>query len=429
MRGVAGNLRGMNVLILGSGGREHALALACATTAGDNTGGNTIFTAPGNPGTAQVGTNLNLDEMDGAAVVAAAHEHAIDLVIVGPEAPLVAGVAEAVRAAGIPVFGPDRAAAQLEGSKSFAKEIMAAANVPTAAARTCTDTAELEAALDEFGAPYVVKDDGLAGGKGVVVTTDRAEALAHGQSCLEHTDGRVVIEEYLDGPEVSLFCISDGNRVLPLAPAQDYKRIFDGQTGPNTGGMGAYSPLPWASENLTDEVIRTVAQPTIAEMARRGEPFIGLLYCGLALTSHGLRVVEFNVRFGDPETQVVLPRLATPLADVLYTAATGNLPEQLLWRDEACVCVVISGEGYPGKVLGNGRPITGIAEANALENVHVIHAGTAIDPNGQLVENGGRVLGVVALGEDVATARERAYAGVNKIQLQGSHHRNDIAVL
>ena len=281
------------MLVVGSGGREHALVLALRRDPAVAD----VHAAPGNPGTAQVATNHVVDVLDGAAVVGLARELGAGLVVIGPEAPLVAGVADAVRAAGIACFGPSAAAARLEGSKAFAKEVMAAAGVPTARAHVCSTAAEVTAALDDFGPPYVVKDDGLAAGKGVVVTDDRAAALAHAARCQ-----RVVVEEYLDGPEVSLFAVTDGRTVRALQPAQDFKRVGDGDVGPNTGGMGAYTPLPWAPEDLVGEVTRTVLQPTVDELARRGTPFAGLLYAGLALTSRGVRVIEFNARFGDPET-------------------------------------------------------------------------------------------------------------------------------
>lgn len=413
----------MNVLLLGNGGREHALALALAADP-SVTG---LYAAPGNPGTAQVARNIDLDILDPAAVAAKARELEAALVVVGPEAPLVAGVADAVRDAGIAVFGPSQDAARLEGSKAFAKDVMKAAAVPTADARTCTALAEVEAALDVFGAPHVVKDDGLAGGKGVVVTGSRAEALAHAEACLARPGAAVLVEEYLDGPEISLFCLSDGARVLPLDPAQDFKRIHDGQQGPNTGGMGAYSPLPWAPADIKEQVVREVAQPVVDEMARRGTPFVGLLYCGLALTSKGLRVVEFNVRFGDPETQSVLARLATPLGQVLYGAATGEMPETLEWRDGAAVTVVLAAHGYPGSAR-TGDPVTGVDAAEAIENAHVIHAGTALAADGTLLSAGGRVLAAVGLGATVAEARTVAYEAMSRVGLDGSHHRSDIAV-
>ncbi|MBE6484629.1 MAG: phosphoribosylamine--glycine ligase [Actinomycetaceae bacterium] len=421
----------MNILLLGSGGREHALALALHRDPSVTE----LFIAPGNPATAELGRNIPLDILDGEAVAAQAVRLGVDLVVIGPEAPLVAGVADDVREAGIPVFGPSREAARLEGSKAFAKDVMAVAEVPTALARVCTTREQVEEALDAFGPPYVVKDDGLAAGKGVVVTTSRDEGLAHANVCLAKdsgdasTDGQpaVVVEEFLDGPEVSLFCICDGAHVVPLEPAQDFKRAYDGNNGPNTGGMGAYSPLPWAPDTLVGDVVDRVAQPVVDEMARRGTPFIGLLYCGLALTSRGLRVVEFNVRFGDPETQSVLPRLKTPLGVLLYAAATGHLPADTVldWSDEAAVTVVLAAQGYPGKVRTGDR-ISGVDEAESLSHAHVIQAGTALR-EGQLVSAGGRVLAAVGLGPSLVDARDKAYAALARIKLSGSHFRSDIA--
>ncbi|MFD1506289.1 phosphoribosylamine--glycine ligase [Georgenia yuyongxinii] len=424
----------MRILLIGSGAREHALARALARDPQTER----LVVAPGNPGTAQIATNLELDILDGAAVVAAAHQVEADLVVVGPEAPLVAGVADAVRAAGIACFGPGREAARLEGSKAFAKDVMAAAEVPTALAHVCTTLEQVADALDAFGPPYVVKDDGLAAGKGVVVTTDRAAALAHARTCLAKsrddddptTAGppAVVVEEFLDGPEISLFCLCDGRDVVPLDPAQDFKRLGDGDAGPNTGGMGAYSPLTWAPTGLTEEVLERVARPVVAEMARRGTPFVGLLYCGLALTSRGLRVIEFNVRFGDPETQVVLPRLASSLAQALHAAATGRLDllGPLRWRDEAAVTVVVAAHGYPEQVR-KGDVISGVEDADGLDSVHVLHAGTARGDGGTLVSAGGRVLSVVGTGPDLEAARAAAYSGVERIGLAGAQHRTDIA--
>jgi len=422
----------VRILVIGSGAREHAIVTALAGGAG-STGPDAvppeIHAAPGNPGIAALATCHPVDALDGAAVAALATDVAADLVIIGPEAPLVAGVADAVRAAGVPCFGPSAEAARLEGSKAFAKDVMAQAGVPTAMAHVCATTDEVADALDAFGAPYVVKDDGLAAGKGVVVTDDRDEALAHAVACLERRPGgTVLVEEYLDGPEVSLFCVSDGTTVVPLAPAQDFKRALDGDAGPNTGGMGAYSPLTWAPADLVDEVVARVAQPTVDEMRRRGIPFVGVLYCGLALTRRGLRVIEFNARFGDPETQVVLARLETPLAPVLLAAAQGRLDQatRLHWRPDAAVTVVVAAHGYPGSVRA-GDPIDGVADAEALPDVHVLHAGTRLTDDGTLVSAGGRVLSVVGTGADVAAARAAAYAGVRRISLRGSHHRSDIA--
>lgn len=414
----------MKILLLGSGAREHALARALASDPATTE----LVVAPGNPGTADIATNIKIDPTAPEEVVDLATQMVADLVVVGPEAPLVAGVADAVREAGIPVFGPGAEAAQLEGSKSFAKRVMASAGVPTADSVTCTTEAELDTALRNYDAPYVVKDDGLAAGKGVVVTSDLEAALAHGRACLAKEGGAVVVEDYLNGPEVSLFCICDGATVRPLAPAQDFKRLGDGDVGPNTGGMGAYTPLTWAPGDLTEQVVREVAQPVVDEMARRGTVFIGLLYCGLALTDKGLRVVEFNVRFGDPETQAVLARLDSPLAELLLAAATGRLAEVPAprWSEQAAVDVVLAAPGYPGTVTTGGL-ITGIPDAEALDGVHVLHAGTARDDDGNLIASGGRVLSVVALGETVADARARAYEAVAKIHLDGAQYRTDIA--
>ncbi|MET9426361.1 phosphoribosylamine--glycine ligase [Streptomyces sp. NPDC003036] len=410
----------MKVLVIGGGAREHALCRSLSLDP-DVTA---LHCAPGNAGIAEVAELHQVDALDGAAVARLATGLAADLVVVGPEAPLVAGVADAVRAAGIPCFGPSKEAAQLEGSKAFAKDVMAAAGVPTARSYVCTTPDEIDTALDAFGAPYVVKDDGLAAGKGVVVTDDIEQARAHALSC-----DRVVIEEYLDGPEVSLFAITDGRTVLPLTPAQDFKRALDGDEGPNTGGMGAYSPLPWADPKLVDDVMATVLQPTVDELRRRGTPFSGLLYAGLAITSRGVRVIEFNARFGDPETQVVLARLKTPLAGVLLNAAKGTLDAEppLNWRDDAAVTVVVAAHNYPGTPR-TGDVIEGLDEVAAEDAPHayVLHAGTKRD--GDAVESaGGRVLSVTATGKDLAQARERAYAAVGRIRLEGAQHRTDIA--
>lgn len=413
----------MKVLVLGPGGREHAIIRALLADPEVTE----VHSAPGNAGIARDVPVHNIDANDPVAATQLAQELGADFVVVGPEAPLVAGVADALRAADIPVFGPNKDAALLEGSKAFAKEIMAAANVPTAQARVATNPTEAAAALDEFGAPYVVKDDGLAAGKGVVVTEDRAAALAHAESCF-NAGGTVVIEEFLDGPEVSLFVISDGKNVVPLSPAQDFKRIFDNDEGPNTGGMGAYTPLPWLLEGFVEEVVEKVARPTIEEMARRGTPFNGVLFCGLAVTSRGVRVIEFNARFGDPETQAVLARLKTPLGQLLLAAARGELDENTVldWDSRTAVDVVMAAENYPDTPR-KGDTISGLDAANALDSVHVIHAGTS-EKGGQIITAGGRVLAVVALGEDLAEARDRAYAGVREISWTGAQYRSDIAL-
>jgi phosphoribosylamine---glycine ligase len=412
---VVGPLR---VLVIGSGGREHALLLALSRDPAVVD----LHAAPGNPGTAEVGTNHSIDPLDGAAVASLAARLGVDLVVVGPEAPLVSGVADAVRDRDIACFGPSAAAAQLEGSKAFAKQVMAAAGVPTARSRECLTAAQVAQALSEFGPPYVVKADGLAAGKGVVVTDDRQVAVDHALK-----SGRVVIEEFLDGPEVSLFGITDGRTVRVMQPAQDFKRVGDGDIGPNTGGMGSYTPLPWAPDDLAEEVTHTVLQPTIDEMAQRGTPFTGLLYAGLALTSAGVRVVEFNARFGDPETQPLLARLATPLGQVLYAAATGDLAAhpELQWGSGAAVAVVLAAPGYPGTPT-TGGVITGLDAASSNGSM-IIHAGTAVDSQGNLISAGGRVLAVVGLGEDIEEARGQAYESIGKIQLEGAFYRQDIA--
>lgn len=406
----------MKILLLGSGGREHALGRALVAD------GSELHIAPGNPGLASLGTLHPVNPTDPQQVVALAREQSVDLVVVGPEAPLVAGVADALTAAGIAVFGPSAAAAELEGSKAFAKEVMKAADVPTARSLVCRSEEEVNRALDEFGAPYVVKNDALAAGKGVVVTQDRAEALAHAASCAV-----VVIEEYLAGPEVSLFAICDGNRAVPLLPAQDFKRVGDGDMGPNTGGMGAYCPLPWAEDGLVDEVMARVIQPTLEEMKRRGTPFIGLLYAGLALTNSGVKVIEFNVRFGDPETQAVLALLKTPLAPVLLAAANQKLDEAaaLDWHEGAAVVVVSAAKGYPGSPKLGGRIFLPEDTASA----YVLHAGTKLAASGELIASGGRVLGTVGLGRELVEARERAYAQLAKIDFSDGFHRSDIGIV
>lgn len=406
----------MKVLLIGSGGREHALAQALLRDSQLEE----LHVAPGNPGIAEIALCYPIEIDDHNGIVSLAHKLDVDLVVIGPEKPLVDGLADALRAAKFAVFGPSAMAAKLEGSKDFAKQVMHDAGVPTARSFTCTTKAEIIAAIDTFGAPYVVKHDGLAAGKGVVVTNDRAIALDHA-----YLSPRVVIEEYLDGPEISLFGISDGTTILAMQPAQDFKRVFDGDLGPNTGGMGAYSPLPWAPKDLIEQTLIQVLQPTIAEMRARDTPFVGLLYAGLALTKKGIRVIEFNARFGDPETQVLLPRLKTPLATLLYRAATGNLKDvpPLEWSDDAAVTVVLASEGYPNapKI---GAPISGIT---SLEDVTIFHAGTTLK-DGFLKSAGGRVLAVTGVGATLAAARDKAYQGIAAITLPGSHYRLDIAL-
>jgi phosphoribosylamine--glycine ligase len=412
------------ILVIGQGAREHAIT---HTLLQDPTV--EVVCAPGNPGISQIAKTEAVDINEISSVVDLAKKHKPDLVVIGPEAPLVAGVADELRSAGFNVFGPNKAAAVLEGSKAFAKEVMQAAGVPTADSKYCQTVSEASAALELFGAPYVVKDDGLAAGKGVIVTDDFDAAVAHAMACIDSRDGgAVVIEEFLDGPEVSLFGASDGTKVVPLTPAQDFKRVGDNDQGPNTGGMGAYSPLPWAPENFVAEVTKTVLQPMITGMNRRGTPFVGLLFAGLAITSRGVRVIEFNARFGDPETQVVLARLNSSLSELLLAAATGKLSTlaELEWKPESAVTVVMAAGGYP-ESPALGAVISGISHAQD-QGCLVYHAGTKTNEAGELLVNGGRVLSVTATGSDLAVARTQAYAGVERIRFDGEHHRSDIAL-
>jgi phosphoribosylamine--glycine ligase len=415
----AGRLCAVRVLVLGTGGREHALARGLARDSSVTK----LHAAPGNPGIGSIADLHDIAPTDPAAVTALAARLAADLVVIGPEAPLVAGVADALRAAGITCFGPGQDAAMIEGSKSFAKQVMVAAGVPTAAGLTCRSEPEAAAALDAFGPPYVVKADGLAAGKGVIVTSDRAEAVRHARAC-----GTVVIEEFLDGPEVSVFALADGVTAVPLLAAQDYKRAHDGDAGPNTGGMGAYAPLPWAPAGLAEQTLETVVLPALAQLARLGHPYSGLFYAGLALTSRGLRVVEFNARFGDPETQVVLDRLDTPLAGLLAACAHGDLASAPApaWIPGAAVTVVIAADGYPASPVRGDR-IDGIEAADHVPAAYVLQAGTATDGTGHLITNGGRVLNVVASGPDLGAARATAYQAAGLVRARGGWYRSDIA--
>ena len=404
----------MKILLVGSGGREHALALGLKADSACTE----LHVAPGNPGIADIATIHPLDVTDNSAIAQLVQKLNVDFVVIGPEVPLVNGAADVVRALGVPVFGPSKAAAQLEGSKDFAKGVMRDAGVPTAHSFTCENEKEIVAALTKFGAPYVVKDDGLAAGKGVVVTDDYQVALSHALSCK-----RVVIEEYLDGPEISLFGISDGRNILAMDPAQDFKRVGDNDEGANTGGMGAYSPLPWAPADIVEETYEKVLAPMVAEMAARGTPFIGLLYAGLALTKNGIRVIEFNVRFGDPETQVLIPRLATPLATLLFKAATNDLDDVVLhWRNLSAVTVVLASEGYPESPK-IGSEVVLPAQSDAT----VYHAGTALSAS-KLLASGGRVLTITGLGRTLAEARDMAYQTIAKVFLKNSFFRSDIAL-
>jgi phosphoribosylamine---glycine ligase len=430
----------VRILVIGSGGREHAIVRALSAETGS------LHAAPGNPGIAALAETHPGTAPVPEQILALAGRLGPDLVVIGPEAPLVAGAADALREAGISCFGPGAAAARIEGSKSFAKQVMAEAGIPTAASFTCATGAEAVAALAAFGPPYVVKDDALAAGKGVLVTGDLEAARAHAAAC-----GTVVIEEFLDGPEVSLFAVTDGRTAVPLLPAQDFKRARDGDQGPNTGGMGAYAPLPWAPASLVPDVMDRVIQPAVDALARRGTPYRGLLYAGLALTAAGPKVVEFNARFGDPETQVVLDRLGTPLAPLLHAAAAGGLagvaaPE---WRPGAAVVVVIAAEGYPeapvkgDKIIlaerswagaaGTAQGAAGTGGAGVATvpagagHAYVLHAGTALDAGGELVSAGGRVLNVVGAGADLAAARAAAYVLAGTIEMRGGWYRRDIA--
>jgi phosphoribosylamine---glycine ligase len=404
----------MKILLVGSGGREHALALGLKADSACTE----LHVAPGNPGIADIATIHPLDVTDNSAIAQLVQELKVEFVVIGPEVPLVNGAADVVRALGIPVFGPSKAAAQLEGSKDFAKGVMRDAGVPTAHSFTCENEKEIVTALTKFGAPYVVKDDGLAAGKGVVVTDDYQVALSHALSCK-----RVVIEEYLDGPEISLFGISDGRNILAMEPAQDFKRVGDNDEGANTGGMGAYSPLPWAPSDIVEETYEKVLAPMIAEMAARGTPFVGLLYAGLALTKNGIRVIEFNARFGDPETQVLIPRLATPLATLLYKAATDDLDDVVLhWRDLSAVTVVLASEGYP-----ESPKIGGELVIPAQTDATVFHAGTTLSAS-KLLSSGGRVLTITGVGRGLAEARDMAYRTIAKVVLNNSFFRSDIAL-
>ena len=413
----------MRVLVIGSGAREHALLLALR----DDPQVEALAIAPGNAGTAPIADQHDVEITSGDDVVALARQVRADLVVIGPEVPLVLGVADAVRDAGIVCFGPSKAAAEIEGSKAFAKDVMAAAGVRTASSEIVDSPARLDAALDRFGpaagAPaWVVKDDRLAAGKGVVVTQSRDDARAHAASLLE-SGHPVLLESFLDGPEVSLFCLVDGEIVVPLLAAQDFKRVGDGDTGPNTGGMGAYAPVPWLPSDVYRAMVTDIVEPVAAELVRRGSPFSGLLYAGLAVTSNGPAVIEFNCRFGDPETQSVLALLESPLGQLLYATATGKLAGfgELQWRDGTAVTVVLAAENYPARPRV-GDVIVG-AEADG-----ILHAGTARRDDGAIVSSGGRVLSVVGTGADLSEARSAVYAILKSIRLPGSHFRSDIGL-
>lgn len=417
----------IDILLLGSGGREHALARKLA----ESPRCGTLYIAPGNGGTLQEGVNVALAEDDPEAVAAFAREEGIGLVVIGPEAPLVAGVADAVRAAGIPCFGPGAEGAQMEGSKKFSKELMARAGIPTAAYGSFTDEASALAYVSEQGAPIVVKADGLAAGKGVIVAATLEEAEEAVRECFQGAFGAagstVVVEECLTGPECSLLAFTDGKTVLPMATAQDHKRALEGDKGPNTGGMGVYSPVPIVTEDELS-AMKQVMLDTVAELAAEGIDYRGCLYGGFMLTNDGPKVLEFNARFGDPETQVILPRLKNDLVEVMLACAEGRLDEvELAWRDEWAVAVVLTSAGYPGS-YEKGKVITGIEDAEAMEDVTVYHAGTAVREDGELVTSGGRVLAVTALGDTFEAARDLAYEACEKIDFEGKTLRRDIGL-
>jgi phosphoribosylamine---glycine ligase len=421
----------MRIAVVGGGGREHALLATLAQSPDVER----LFAVPGNAGTAEVAENVpGLGVGDAAWLAGFAERRRIDLTIVGPEQPLVAGVADEFLDRGLAVFGPTAAAARIEGSKAFAKEVMAAAGVPTARSQTFTDPGRALAALDDFGPPWVVKADGLAAGKGVTVTDDPAAARAAIEAALVgrvhgEAGATILLEEYLEGPEASVFAVTDGRTVLPLAPARDHKRVGDGDTGPNTGGMGAYSPVPDVDDELVEAVRRSVLEPTVAELARRGARYQGLLYAGLTLTAAGPRVLEFNCRFGDPETQAILPRMTTDLAELAWAAAEGTLAGcKVSWDPRACVTVVLAAGGYPGSYR-TGVEIEGLDAAAATDGVRLFHAGTALGPGRRVRTTGGRVLGVTALGDDLADARARAYRAAELVRFDGVHYRRDIAAV
>ena len=419
---------GRRVLVVGAGGREHALGWRLATSPSTDA----LASAPGNPGLAELGPTHQLDPTDPVAVAELAERERSDLVVVGPEAPLVAGVVDELIRRGIPAFGPTAAGAHIEGSKAFAKEVMAAAGAPTGAAVAATDPDTAYAALERFGPPYVVKADGLAAGKGVVVCGELADARRAVDDALVagvfgDAGSRVVVEEFLAGPERSVFAVCDGEDAVLLAPAQDYKRAFDGDAGPNTGGMGAFCPVPGFGLADVHHLADLVVRPVLRELADRGTPYRGLLYAGLVETAAGPKLLEFNARFGDPETQAILPRLASDLGDLLAAAATGSVADvPVTWHDAAAVTIVLASGGYPGSYV-TGQPITGVEAAAADGDVEVFHAGTARDADGALVTAGGRVLAVTATGADVSTARTRATDAADRIHFDGLQRRTDIA--
>lgn len=419
----------MRILLIGGGGREHALAWKLVQSPKVEK----LYAAPGNPGMALLQKceciNLNVDDLEGVADYA--EEKSIDLTVVGPEAPLVAGLADVFKRRGLPVFGPSKAAAQLEGSKAFSKELMAKYNIPTAFFKICEDIETAKAYVEEKGAPIVVKADGLAAGKGVVVAMTKAEALeAIDEMMGDHKFGaagaRLVLEEYMEGEEASLLAFTDGKTVVPMIAAQDHKRVFDGDEGPNTGGMGTYAPAPVMTDILRLKATELILKPVVEAMAKEGTPYQGCLYAGLMIKGDSVKVVEFNCRFGDPETQVVLPLLDGDLAEIMLACATGTLDKaEVAWHDKAAVCVVMASGGYP-ESYEKGKEITGLAAAEEDKDVVVFHAGTK-EAEGKIVTSGGRVLGVTAVDSSIKAARDRAYAAVEKIAFEKNFYRKDIA--
>lgn len=416
----------MDILVVGSGGREHALVWKLAQSLRVNN----IYCAPGNPGIGQIAQCVDIKADDVAGLVGFVEEHKIDLTIVGPEVPLLAGLVDALQSKGHKAFGPSRVAAELEGSKAFAKHIMKKYRIPTGDYEVFTELAGALAYIEEKGAPIVVKADGLAAGKGVVVAMDKETAIEAvksimGDKIFGAAGNQVVLEEYLEGEEASLLAFSDGTHVAPMIAAQDHKRVFDNDEGPNTGGMGTYAPAPVVTEAMRQRVVEEVLLPAVRAMAAEERPYKGVLYAGLMITQAGPKVIEFNARFGDPETQVILPLLATDLVDICEAVVDGTLAQQIItWHDGAAVCVVAASGGYPGS-FAKGKEINGLREADSLPGVITFHAGTAA-AEGKLVTAGGRVLGVTARGNSIAAAIDLAYEGIKKVQFDGMHYRKDI---
>ncbi|MFS0726206.1 phosphoribosylamine--glycine ligase [Paenibacillus sp. 1P07SE] len=418
----------MRILVIGGGGREHAIVWALKKSEKVKE----LYCAPGNAGIAQLAECVPIPVSRFGDLIQFAVDHAIDLVVVGPDDPLAAGIVDAFEARGIPIFGPRQNAAEIEGSKIFMKELLRKYNIPTAKYETFTDYASASAYLAEQSAPIVIKADGLAAGKGVTVARTMEEAKQALEDMMVNkvfgeSGSQVVIEECLEGQEMSILAFVDGEIVRPMVPAQDHKPVYDGDKGPNTGGMGTYTPLPHIPQAIVDEAIEKIVIPTAKAMVSEGRPFRGFLFAGLMITKNGPTTIEFNARMGDPETQVVLPRLKTDLVDIILAAMNGRLDQlEIEWSDEAAVCVILASEGYPAS-YPKGRVITGLDEAAAQEGIQIFHAGTSLDGD-NFVTSGGRVLGVVGLGTDTAQARERAYKAAATIKFDGVHYRSDIGV-